>query len=218
MALGATVLAAGAAAAQPAPGWDDAPAMLAAAMAPLDADLRACLTTPGPRTITVIVSRDRDGATVVAMPLPASVGHRGLTPEERCLLRTVPRATVPPLPPPLERIAFAHVIGGSAAADPALADWRAPATTVAAGLEPVRGALAACDARPRVVRLIVDRRRARTRVWLPAWQFHAPSGDGSTPPRQRKVKACLTRAIRGVTLPLLPRTLGDLEVAVPTTP
>lgn len=219
----AALLAAGPAAAQPAaqPGWDDVPAMLTAAVAPHADALRACLADQPPRTIGVFVFRDRHDRTVVAMPMPA-VGIRGLTPEERCLGRAVADVVVPPLPPTLARVGFAYTIGAAGAPapaiDPAFVDWRAPVATLAAGLDPRAAAIAACDRRARTVRLNVDRRGDRTRVWLPAWQFHARSGDGSTPARERAVKACIARAIRGVALPRLPRTMGELQVELRTAP
>jgi len=219
----AAVLGAAPAGAQPAPppGWDDAPAMLTAAVDAHADTLRACLAGQPPRTIGVIVFRDRHDRTVVAMPMPA-VGIRGLTPEERCLGRAVAGVVLPPLPPTLAQVGFAYTIAAAGtpapAVDPAFVDWRAPATTLAAGLDPHAATIAACDRRPRTVRLNVDRRRDRTRVWLPAWQFHARSGDGTTPARERKVKACIARAIRGVALPLLPRTMGELQVELRTAP
>ena len=218
------LLAAGPAAAQPAapsPGWDDVPAMVTAAVAPHADALRAGLTGAPPRAIGLIVFRDRHDRTTVAMPMPA-VGVRGLTPEERCLGRAVAGIVVPPLPPSLAQVGFAYTIAAAGAPtpalDPAFVDWRAPVATLTAGLDPHVAAIAACDRRARTVRLNVDRRRDRTRVWLPAWQFHARSGDGSTPARERTVKACIARAIRGVALPLLPRTMGELQVELRTAP
>jgi hypothetical protein len=209
--VGATV-----ARAQPAD-WRDAPATLAAVVAPIDDELRACLTAPGPRTVAIVFTRGDDGATRAALPMPP-VGIRGLTPEERCLLAVVPRVVAPPLPALIERIAFAYVIGGPAAVDPDPASWRDPGTVIADVIDPARASLAACAARARMVRLVFDRRRARTRVWLPAWQFHSRRGDGTTPPRERRVKACVRRAIRGWQLPPLPPAMGELHVAVDVAP
>ena len=202
-----------------APDWTDAPAVLAAAMAPIDADLRACLEPGRSRTLGIIVRRERS-RTIVMMPLPLYVGILGLTPEDDCLLGVVPRAVVPPLPPLLEHLVFAYPIAPATppAVDPQRAAWRDPAATLAGVVDPSRDALAACDARPRPVRVVIDRRRNRTRAWLPAWQFHRPGGDGTTPPRERRVKACLARVVRRWALPLLPRDLGDLHIVVPTTP
>lgn len=211
------------AAAQPTatPGWDDAPAMLAAAVAPHADALRACLAGDPPRTIGLVVSRDGRDRTVVGMPVPG-LGHRGPTPEERCLGRAVAQLAVPALPPTLASVAFAYTITAAGAPpppiDPAFADWRAPAATIAAALDPLAARLGACDRRARTLRFNVDLRRGRTRVWLPAWQFHAPGGDGSTPARERAVKACVARAIRGLALPRLPRTMGDLQVELRTSP
>ncbi|MBL8624320.1 MAG: hypothetical protein JNK64_23640 [Myxococcales bacterium] len=217
------LIAAAPAAAQPAapPGWDDVPAMLDAALAPHADTLRGCLAGPPPRTIGLVAFRDRHDRTAVAMPV-LGVGYRGLTPEERCLGRAVAAIVVPPLPPTLAQVGFAYTITAAGAPapalDPAFVDWRAPIATLTAGLDPHVAAIAACDRRARTVRLNVDRRRDRTRVWLPAWQFHAPGGDGSTPARERTVKACIARAIRGVALPLLPRTMGELQLELRTAP
>ena len=121
--------------------WDDAPALIAQAVAPVLADLRACITSGRPQTIGLIVARADDGRTRVAMPMPP-VGIRGFTPEERCLMRTIAGITVPALPPLLERVTFAYVVDAPGSPppplDPAFADWRAPATTLAATVEPAR--------------------------------------------------------------------------------
>lgn len=205
-----------------APDWTDAPAVFAAAVAPIAADLTACIDPSRPRTIALVVLRER-GRTIIMMPLPTYVGILGLMPEDRCLMGVVPRAVVPPLPPLLERIVSTYEIAPPAGlpprpVDPQRAVWRDPVATLTAAIDPSREALAKCDARPRTVRVVVDRRRNRTRAWLPAWQFHRPGGDGTTSPRERKVKACLARVVRRWSLPLLPRGLGDLHVVVPTSP
>lgn len=215
----ATVAAQPAPPAPPAPDWTDTPAVLAAIVAPIAADLQACVTSGRPRSVGIIVLRER-GRTVVRMPLPTYVGILGLMPEDRCLLDVVPRAVAPPLPPLLERLSFAYDIAPATPlpVDPQLAAWRDPVATLTAALDPTRDALAACDRKARTVRLVVDRRRDRTRARLPAWQFHRPGGDGATPPRERKVKACVARVVRQWQLPLLPRGLGDLHVVVTTAP
>jgi hypothetical protein len=203
-------------------GWSDTPAVVAAGVAPVEDALRACFRAPLPQRIGFFASRGDDGGTIVAMPLPASVGHRGLTPEERCLMRTIARIELPPLPEGIDRIALGQVIVAAGdpapAADAAFADWRDPAATLAPALDAHRPAMAACDRRPRTVRLVVDLRRGRTRVWLPAWQFHSKRGDGTTPARERPVKACLRRAVAGWRLPALPRAMAELQLSVPVTP
>jgi hypothetical protein len=202
--------------------WTDTPALVARATAPVEDALRACVGARTPRAIELVASRGRGGATRVSMPLP-QLGHRGPTAEERCLTRTIARVRLPPLPPLVERLALLHVIvarGAPApAADPAFVAWRDPGAAVAALLaHGRRAALAACDRGPRTIRLILDLRRGATRVWLPAWQFHSPTGDGTTPPAQRRVRACLRAAIPTWRPPLLPRAMGELEVAIPVTP
>jgi hypothetical protein len=213
-----TVIAAPAAAA--APTWADTPALLAHATAPVAGALRACVSKL-PRPISLIVTRRRDGATSVTMPL-YGLGGRGMTPEERCLAGTVPRIKLPPLPAEIERVGLLHVIAApdvKPARDPAFDDWRDPAAALARFLdEKRRAALAACSRAPRKVRLVLDLRRGATRVWLPQWQFHSPSGDGTTPPAEQRVKACLGAAIRGWRPPTLPRAMGELELAVAVAP
>jgi|JI9StandDraft_1071089.scaffolds.fasta_scaffold183530_1 hypothetical protein len=203
-------------AAQPAATWADAPAAIAAAMAPHANAIRAC-GVAAPRRLGVIVYRERGGATRAAMPMPP-VGARGLTPTERCLGAAIAAIAVPPLPPLLERLSFVHVVTAPGApappADPDLTVWRDPAATIAAVVDPAAAELAACARAPRTLRLVVDRRRGATRVWLPAWQFHDREGRGTTPPRQKAIKTCLAKVVRGWRLPRLPRDLGDLHVAV----
>lgn len=193
-------------------GWTDAPAVIAAGVAPVEDALRECMGGRAlPRRLGMYATRGDDGATVVAMPLPP-VGHRGLTPEERCLIRTIARIELPPLPPPIERLAIGFVVvaAGEPAApvDAAFAAWRDPAATLAPVIEAQRAALAACDRRPLTVRVVVDLRRGRTRVWLPNWQFKGAPG---------RVKPCLRRAVARWRLPVLPRSLGEMQLAVPPT-
>jgi hypothetical protein len=191
-------------------GWTDTPAVIAAAVAPVEDALRGCLRGGLPRRLGMYATRGDGGATVVNMPMPP-VGVRGLTAEERCLMRTIARIELPPLPAPIERlgIGFVVVAAGEPAApvDAAFSAWRDPAATLAPVIDAHLTALAACDRRPRTVRLVVDLRRGRTRVWLPAWQFSgAPAG----------VKVCLRRVIGRWRLPVLPRSLGEMQLAIPT--
>ena len=184
VALAAAALPADPARARAAPGWTDVPALVAHATAPVEDRLRACAGEDLPLEVELVATRARGGATRVSMPLPA-VGGRGLTREERCLLEAIARVSLPPLPAGLERVALLHVVTAPGAppppADPAFDASRDPAAAVAGLLDRARrAALAACDRRPRTVRLVLDLRRGATRVWLPAWQFHAPSGDGTT--------------------------------------
>jgi hypothetical protein len=210
------------ASAQTAPTWSDVPALIAAAAAPHDDALRACFVDPLPQSIALIATRARDGHTEVAMPFP-NVGYRGFTPEEVCLMAAVAKIELPPLPAELERIVAVHTVTAAGAAppaiDPAFAAWLDPAATLATSIDATRrAALAACDRRPRTIRLVVDLRKHKTRVWLPAWQFHSKRGDGTTPPAQRTIKTCVARAIRTWQLPLLPRTLPELHVAFVVAP
>lgn len=212
-----------AAAAAPAPGWTDVPALVASATAPVDAELRACRKKAPPFSIAMIAMRDaKTGATVVAMPMPP-VGIRGFTPEERCLMAAIAKISLPALPAGVERVILGHTVvadGAAAAApDKAFDDWRdLPAALAREIDEPRRAALAACDAKPRTVRLVLDLSHGKTRVWLPAWQFHSPSGDGSTPIAQQKIKACLTKAIASWKPPALPQDMGELELATSSPP
>ncbi|NVB84906.1 MAG: hypothetical protein HOV81_41435 [Kofleriaceae bacterium] len=201
-------------------GWTDVPALVASATAPVEAELRACLKKL-PASVGIIASRTKKG-TAVAMPFP-NVGIRGFTEEERCLMKTIAKIELPELPAGIERIYLGHTVvaaGAPAPATEAAFDaWRDPGKTVATLFDDERRTtLAACDRKPRTVRLVLDVRRDKTRVWLPAWQFHSPSGDGSTPPAQQKVKACLTKAIRGIAPPVLPRMMGELELALAISP
>jgi len=202
--------------------WADAPALIARVTAPVEVALRGCLEGRLPRTLTVSVSRAASGASAVAMPMPG-VGGRGLTDEERCLARVIATIEVPALPAEIDRmlVGLTVVAAGAAppAVEPAFASWRDPAATVRAVFDDARrAALANCDARPRTVRFVLDRRGRATRVWMPAWQFHADDGSGTTPPGNRRVKACLARAIRGWAPPQLPRAMAELEVAFAVAP
>ena len=99
--------------------------------------------------------------------------------------------------------------------DKAFDDWKDPATAVATLINASRRAtLGACDAKARTVRVVVDRTARATRMWLPAWQFHSPKGDGSTPPAEQRVKSCMTKAMRGWTALALPAALGEIQLAI----
>ena len=180
--------------------------LLASTPAAADAwqDLEKCSKTG--KRISIIASRTKSGATQVSMPMP-NVGRRGFTPEERCLLTAIEKLSLPALPTEIERAVFGYTIGDP---QPTLDGW----PTFDAGQ---RAALAACDRKPRTVRVVLDLRASKTRVWLPAWQFHSPTGDGSTPEPERRVKACLTKAIRGWTA-ALPATVGEIQVALAVAP
>jgi hypothetical protein len=198
-----------------APGWNDVPALVAFATQSVDKDLRAC-SKKMPLTIAMIASRDaKTGSTHVAMPDPG-VGGRGFTPEENCLMAAIARISLPDLPASIDRIVLAHTVFADGVKPPppenAFDDWRDPSTTLAKAIDPER--LATCSAKPRTVRLVLDLRSGKTRVWLPAWQFHSPNGDGSTPPAEQKVKTCLEKVIASFKPPVLPKAMGELEVTL----
>ena len=165
-------------------------------------DLETC-SKKGKR-ISIVATRTKAGTRAV-MPTP-HVGHRGFTPEERCLVKAVDKLTIPALPDEVDRVAVAYVIG-----DPP------PSFDIGDAAKVDRLALAACVRKPRTVRLVLDGVRGKSRVWLPAWQFHAPSGDGSTPPSEQRVKTCLTKAIRGWTHSL-PAHVGEVQLALAISP
>ncbi|HSD87853.1 MAG TPA: hypothetical protein VLB44_10080 [Kofleriaceae bacterium] len=209
------------AAAAPAPGWSDVPALVASATAPVDGELRTCRKTKPPWSIAMIATRDpKSGATAVAMPMPP-VGIRGFTPEEKCLMAVIAKISLPALPAGVARVILGHTVVADGATVPVAAkafdDWRDLPAALATVIDAKRRtSLAACDAKPRTVRLILDLSHGKTRVWLPAWQFHAANGDGSTPPAQRRVKACLTKAIWKP--PVLPQDMAEIELALDTAP
>jgi hypothetical protein len=205
------------------PTWSNIPALLASATAPVAEQLRRCVGKRLPCKVSVLAMRARDGATAVRWPLPATLGGRGMTPEERCLAKTIPLIKLPPLPADVARVGLLHVITAADAPppprDPAFDAWRDLRASLAAQLTPTRRtALAGCDRRPRTVRVMLDLRRGATRVWLPAWQFHSPQHDGTTPPAEQRVKACLGKVIRDWRPPPLPRAMAELELAVPVKP
>ena len=211
------------AAAAPAPGWSDVPALVASATAPVDAELRGCSKNKPPFVVALIATRDaKSGATVVAMPMPP-VGGRGFTPEETCLMAAIAKISLPALPAGVDRVVLGHTVVADGAPAPAAAkafdDWRDLPAALATVIDAKRRtSLAACDASPRTVRIILDLSHGKTRVWLPAWQFHSASGDGSTPKAQKRVKACLTKAIAGWKPPALPKAMAEIELAVAVTP
>jgi hypothetical protein len=174
--------------------WANTPALLAEAVAPANADIQACMTKPHP--VGLLATRSKDGSTQVSMPV-YGVGGRGFTPEERCLMKAVASITLPPLPAGVERFGFTIPIDTD---DKAWTDWR-DLTTVR--IEP--SLFAGCDRKTRTVRIVIDRRRDRTRAWLPEWQFKgAPA-----------IKTCVTKALRKLAeQPLLPTTFGDIHFAI----
>ena len=123
------------------------------------------------------------------------------------------------MPAEVERVILGHTIVAAGAAAPAIdkafADWRDLPATLSTLIDAKRrAALAACDRKPRTVRVILDLSHGKTRVWLPAWQFHSDKGDGTTPPAQRPIKACLTKAIADWKPPVLPWSMAELELAI----
>lgn len=210
------VTSATAAHAEPAPSWQDVPALVAAAGGAVDQELRGCLQGKSTRTLSLVATRDRAGTTHVEMPLPSYVGIRGLTPEDACLMPVAAKIAMPALPAEVDRVQFGYAVGGAAVpADPAFAAWRDLGGALAKELEPARrAALAACSTTPRTVRVILDLRAGKTRAWLPAWQFHSPRGDGTTPPAEARIKACLTRVVAKWRPPVLPAQLPEIELAI----
>ncbi|GEM_PF-3907992 len=203
------------------PSWTDVPALLDSAFAPHGDALRACVKKL-PFELGFFATRTKTGGTAVSMPL-YGVGHRGPTPEESCLVAAIEKVALPPLPAEIERVGvgFTLVTAGAPPMkrEKRFDDWRDPAATIAMAIDDKRrAALAACDRKARTVRLILDRSKDQTRIWLPAWQFHSSTGDGSTPAAEAKVKACMTKAIRGWNAPVLPLQMGEIQVAFRVTP
>jgi hypothetical protein len=224
IAVAASVVLLGSATAQPAPpapGWTDVPAMIAATIAPIDDPLRACLGDHLPSNIGLNVSRDRDGNTRVTHPL-YGLGQRGPTAEERCLVAAVARLSLPPLPPGVDLVGFGYMVRASGSAlpavDPEFAAWRDLPAMVAAITSDHGAELATCSRQARTVHVVLDRRRAKTRAWLPAWQFHSSSHDGTTPAAHRGSKRCLARQVRAWTLPPLPAAMAVLELTLAIAP
>jgi hypothetical protein len=198
------------------PSWSDVPALLDAAVAPQADALRACVKKL-PHRLGFFATRAKSGGTEVTMPL-YGVGHRGPTPEEKCLVAAIAKIALPALPADIDRVALAYTLvpAGEPLAkfEKRFDDWKDPAVTLAAAIDAEhRAALAACDRKPRTARLTLDLTKGKTRIWLPAWQFHSSTGDGSTPPDEARVKACMTKAIRTWTAPVLPQAMGELQVA-----
>lgn len=193
------------------PTWNDLPALIREAEAVVDDELQAC--SKKPLRIGISVTRDpKTGKTSVGRPVPG-VGYLGYTELDKCAGKAAAKIVLPVLPAMVERLGIAVPL---AASDPAWADWRDLPAALAAVI--ATGPLGACDVKARTVRLVLDLRHGKTRVWLPAWQFHAESGDGTTPVPEQKVKACLGKAIAGWNPPVLPRDLGEIEVAVAVKP
>jgi hypothetical protein len=201
------------------PTWSDVPVLLDAAIAPHADALRACVKKL-PHQLGFFATRTKSGATAVAMPL-YGVGGRGPTPEESCLVNAIAKIALPPLPADIDRVGFAYtlVAAGAPLAKQSFDDWRDPAKAIAAAIDDTRRtALAACDRKPRTARINMDLTKGKTRIWLPAWQFHSPAGDGSTPAAEAHVKACMTKAIGKWSAPALPRAMGELQLAFRVTP
>lgn len=204
--------------------WTDVPALIEAAAQPVDKDLRACSPKRAlPWTIVLIATRDaKTGKTAVNMPFPP-VGIRGLTAEEKCLLATVPKIQLPDLPAGIDRIDVLHTVLADGGTPPSPAKefdtWSDPAAVIGAIVDDkAKAALAKCDKSSRTVRVILDLSHGKTRVWLPAWQFHSPSGDGSTPASESKVKACVNKVIAKWKPTPLPAAMAELHLAISVTP
>jgi hypothetical protein len=202
-----------------APGWNDVPALVAFATQSIDKELRACSKRTPPWNIALILTRDpKTGATKAAMPFP-NVGHRGFTAEEKCLMAVVPKISLPNLPAGFDRIVVSHTVlaDGATPAQPekAFDEWKDPATTVASIVDDKqKAALGACDKKARTVRVILDLSHGKTRVWLPAWQFHSAKGDGTTPASEAKVKACVNKVIATWKPAVLPKDMAEMQLAI----
>jgi len=195
------------------PGWSDVPALVAAATSPVEAELRTCVTKL-PFTIAFYATRTKSG-THVAMPMPP-VGVRGYTAEERCRMTAIAKISLPALPLEVDRVLLGHRVGDIDTFEPA---WRDLGAAIGVVLTDARRAsLAACAPAARTVQLQIDRPGTKTRIWLPDWQFHSESGDGSTPPAQKVVKACLTKTIATWTVAQLPTAMPELQLAIPVAP
>jgi hypothetical protein len=205
-----------------APDWNDVPALVAFATQSVDKDLRACVKKV-PKQLALIATRDpKTGATKVAMPFPP-VGGRGFTAEEKCLMATIPKIALPDLPAGIDRIIVGHTVladgATPAAPDKAFDTWKDPATAVAAFVDDkAKASLAACDKKARTVRVILDLSHGKTRVWLPAWQFHSAKGDGTTPAAEARVKACINKVIATWKPLPLPAAMAEMQLAIAVTP
>lgn len=198
------------------PSWTDTPALLESAIAPHADALRTCVKKV-PRDLGFFATRTKSGTTEVSMPL-YGIGHRGPTPEETCLVAAIAKIALPPLPADIERLGLRYTL--VAAGDPPAKlekrydDWRDPAATIARSIDPTaRAALGKCDTKKRTARVTLDLTKGKTRFWLPAWQFHSAKGDGTTPPAEAKVKACMTKVIRSWSAPVLPQAMGEIQLA-----
>ncbi|HUS28627.1 MAG TPA: hypothetical protein VMZ53_08960 [Kofleriaceae bacterium] len=217
------VLLAAPASANTAPGWNDVPALIAFATQSVDKELRGCSKRTPPWDIALIATRDpKTGATKVAMPFP-NVGHRGFTAEEKCLMAAVPKIALPDLPAGIDRIVVGHTVVADGATAPspdkAFDTWKDPAATLASFVDDkAKASLAACDKKARTVRVILDLSHGKTRVWLPAWQFHSAKGDGSTPAAEAKVKACVNKVIATWKPTPLPKQMAEMQLAISVAP
>lgn len=169
--------------------WANTPALLAEAVAPVEASLQACMTKP--HRIGLVAARGKDGSTQVAMPV-YGVGGRGHTPEERCLMKVAATIALPPLPVSVERLGFAFPLD---ATDQAWDGWR---DLTATHVDPT--AFAGCDRKRRTVRIVLHRF-----AYLPAWQFSGASAA---------VKSCVTRGLKKLSFPALPAAMGEIHFAV----
>lgn len=191
------------------PSWSDTEAMIESATAPVDPALIACRkTTKTPWRIALIITRDKKtGDSNVNMPFP-NVGIRGFTPEELCLMKTVALISVPRLPDTVDEITIVHTVDIKATR-PTLGEWSDLPEALSA-----LPAVASCSKKARTVRINLDVRHGKTRAWLPDWQFHSPSGDGSTPASEKPIQRCLTRALSTWKLAVLPTDLNEVRLAV----
>ncbi|HEY4182919.1 MAG TPA: hypothetical protein VGM90_39115 [Kofleriaceae bacterium] len=191
--------------------WSDTETLFGDAMAKVDPVLLACHKAKTPLRIPIAVVRDaKTGSSRAGMPLPAEVGILGLTPEDRCLMKESVAIALPPLPAEVEELWLGHTVG---AAPSPFGEWRDLPAALAKLLDgDHRQALGACGAK--TMRLVLDERHGKTRIWLPAWQFHSASGDGTTPAAQQVIKRCLTRAISAWIAPAFPTDLGEIHLAI----
>jgi len=178
--------------------WTNTPALLAEAIAPVDASVKACMAKPHP--VGAFASPAKDGSTHVWMPV-YGVGGRGYTAEEKCLMKAIATIALPPLPAGIDQLGFTVPTDGT---DAAWAGWRDMTVTL---VDPKL--FAGCDRKARTVHIVLDTRKQHTRAWLPEWQFKG------TP----AIKACVTKALRKLPEPpAFPAGFGDLHLAIGVAP